>query len=238
MRKLGYILSGVTAICGVASANAASLQVSPILVDVATEGASATMVTLKNSSAKPVNTQLRVFRWSQVNGEDRFEETTDVAASPPMVTMRPNGEYVIRVVRTNRSPVQGEESYRLVADELPDPVAKTGGAVSLLVRHSVPVFFRSSNASPAQVAWNVSRKSGKLVVEGRNSGDRRVRVSRLKAEDGAGNAISYGDGLVGYVLGRSSAVWTSRTPVKGFAGSARLSLTSETGPIAASVVVR
>ena len=239
MRKLGYILLGMTAICAVSPATAASLQVSPILVDVAAEGAAASTVTLKNSSAKAVSAQLRVFRWSQVNGEDKFEETTDVAASPPMVTMKPNGEYVIRVVRTSRAPIKGEESYRLVADELPDPAAKASGAINLLVRHSVPVFFRSTNASPAQVVWNVSKKSGKLVVEGRNNGDRRVRVARLKADDGAGNAVSYGDGLVGYVLGKSSVAWTSRTSLKGFSGnSARLSLTSEAGPVAADAPLR
>ena len=120
MRKLEYILLGMTALAA-APAEAASLQVTPILVDVAADTAAATTVTLKNGSNKPVNTQLRVFRWTQVNGQDQYAETTDVAVSPPMVTMRPNGEYVIRVVRTNRAPIRGEESYRLVADELPDP---------------------------------------------------------------------------------------------------------------------
>lgn len=116
MHKSGYCLFGIVALAAPSPAAAASLQVTPILVDVAAEGAAATSVTLKNSSGKPVNAQLRVFRWTQANGQDQYEETTDVAASPPMVTMKPNGEYVIRVVRTSRAPVHGEESYRLVAD--------------------------------------------------------------------------------------------------------------------------
>ena len=75
-----------------------------------------------------------------------------------MVTMRPNGEYVIRVVRTNRAPIRGEESYRLVADELPDPEAKKAGTINLLVRHSVPVFFRSTAATQPNVTWNIAKR--------------------------------------------------------------------------------
>lgn len=239
MRKLAISFLGLTALAAASPAFAASLQVTPILVDVAAEGAAASSVTLRNASNKAVNAQMRVFRWTQVNGQDQYTETTDVAASPPMVTMKPNGEYVVRIVRSSRAPIQGEEAYRLVADELPDAAAKASGTINLLVRHSVPVFFRSSNASPAAVTWAVSKKAGRLVVEGRNNGDRRIRVARLKADDGAGNSVNYGDGLIGYVLGKSSATWASRTPPKGFGGaSAKLSLTSEAGPVAASATVR
>jgi fimbrial chaperone protein len=238
MRKLEYILLGMTALAA-APAEAASLQVTPILVDVAADTAAATTVTLKNGSNKPVNTQLRVFRWTQVNGQDQYAETTDVAVSPPMVTMRPNGEYVIRVVRTNRAPIRGEESYRLVADELPDPEAKKAGTINLLVRHSVPVFFRSTAATQPNVTWNIAKRGGRIVVEGHNSGDRRVRVARLKADDGAGNTLNYGDGLNGYVLGKSSATFASRAAAKGFAGgSAKISLTSEAGPVSATASVK
>jgi fimbrial chaperone protein len=229
----------MTALCAAAPVEAASLQVTPILVDVTADAAAATTVTLKNSGGKAVNVQLRVFKWSQVNGEDKYEETTDVSVSPPMVAMKGNGEYVVRVVRTARTPIRGEESYRFVADELPDADAKKAGVISLLVRHSVPVFFHSNGASPASVQWNVAKRGGRIVVEGSNTGERRVRVSRLKAEDGAGNAVNYGDGLVGYVLGKSSVSFPSRGAAKGFSGSAaKISLTSEAGVQSASATVR
>lgn len=239
MRKLGYFLVGMTALTAASAAAAASLQVSPILIDVAAEGAAASSVTLRNASNKPVNAQLRVFRWTQANGQDQYEETTDVAASPPMVSMKANGEYVVRIVRTSRAPIKGEESYRFVADELPDSGARAAGTVNLLVRHSVPVFFRSPNAAPAAVTWNVSKRGGRLVVEGNNTGERRVRIAKLKADDGAGNSVNYGDGLIGYVLAKSSNTFASRSAPKGFAGgTAKLSLTSEAGPTAASAPVR
>jgi fimbrial chaperone protein len=49
------------------SPRAASLQVSPVSVEVPAPGAAAT-ITLRNEGSNPLNAQIRVFRWSQVNG--------------------------------------------------------------------------------------------------------------------------------------------------------------------------
>ena len=48
-------------------AAAASLQVAPVLLEVVAPGAAAT-VTLRNNGAKPIATQVRVFRWIQQAG--------------------------------------------------------------------------------------------------------------------------------------------------------------------------
>ena len=45
-------------------ASAASLQVAPVLLEVVAPGAAAT-ITLRNNGAKPIATQVRVFRWIQ-----------------------------------------------------------------------------------------------------------------------------------------------------------------------------
>ncbi len=238
MRNLQVIVASA-AILAAAPAAAASLQVTPVLVDVTAEASAATTMTLRNTSNKPAAAQLRVFRWSQANGEDQFEETTDVAVSPPMVSMKPNADYVIRIVRTSRTPIRGEESYRVVADELPEASSKNSGTVNLLVRHSVPVFFHSTSATPAAIHWEISRSNGRIVLRGKNDGDRRMRIARLKATDASGSTVNYGDGLVGYVLGNSANQFASRSPAKGFAGgSAKLSLNSEDGLIAATAAIR
>jgi fimbrial chaperone protein len=64
------------------SACAASLQVAPVLLDIAAPAAAA-MVTLRNTGATPIATQIRVFRWVQEEGRERLEPTADVVASPP-----------------------------------------------------------------------------------------------------------------------------------------------------------
>src|SRR6266481_5415488 len=100
----------------------ASLQVVPVSIEVPAPGATATLK-LRNEGPAPINAQIRVFRWSQANGEEKLEPTDDVVASPPMASLAPKADYVVRLVRVTKRPLSEGESYRLLVDELPD--AKT-----------------------------------------------------------------------------------------------------------------
>src|SRR5690242_1985763 len=96
-----------------APAQAGSLQVEPVLLDVLAPGAAST-ITLHNAGPTPIHAQVRVFRWSLVNGEEKLEPTDDVVASPPSVTLAPDAKNIARIVRVAKTPVVGEESYRLL----------------------------------------------------------------------------------------------------------------------------
>ena len=90
---------------------------------------------------RPVNVQVRVFRWTKVNGKDRLDPTTDVVASPPITKLSPGTENLIRVLRVSKQPVKGMEAYRLLIDELPDAGKRLPGQVNVMIRHSIPVRF-------------------------------------------------------------------------------------------------
>jgi len=190
---------------GASSANAASLRVSRVLLDLKAQTASATL-RVWNDARRPINVQIRVFRWVQRNGEDVYEQTGDVVASPPITTLQPRGENLIRIVRTTNRPVSGEESYRLIVDELPDPSSRQAGTVSLVVRHSIPLFFSTVDAPGANPSWTVQPRRGGVLVTVRNDGAMRLRVSNMVVNSG-GAAVARRDGLVGYVLGGSIASW-------------------------------
>jgi fimbrial chaperone protein len=123
-----------------AVAQAASLRVAPISLDLPS-GTSASVVRVWNDDSAPVQVQIRVFKWTQRNGQDVLEPTRDVVASPPMTQLAPGTENLIRVVRTSTTPVNGRESYRLLIDQLPDPGQARPGTVSVLVRHAIPLYF-------------------------------------------------------------------------------------------------
>jgi fimbrial chaperone protein len=203
---------------GAAPVHAASLQVQPALVDVVAPGAAST-VTLRNEGQKPITVQIRVFRWSQVDGEERLEPTEDVVASPPAVELTPETDYVARIVRVVKRPVAGEEAYRLLVDELPDARQVKSGTIKLLVRYSIPVFFAEPDRTPPAVAWTVSRHAGRVIVSARNAGVSRLRISSLSLRDAGGHKISFGNGLVGYALGRSTMRWTAPAGGHRFAAS-------------------
>ena len=121
LRFAAVVLAGLLATCG--QALATSLQVSPVLIDVPAPGAAAT-VQIANMSEDAVVAQVRVFKWVQVNGTDKLVETKDVVVNPPIARLQASSKVVLRVVRRAKAAPQGEESYRLVIDQVPDKKQK------------------------------------------------------------------------------------------------------------------
>ena len=119
------------------------------------------------------------------------------------------------------------------ANELLRPFLQKNGAVNLMVRYSIPVFFGSANKKSPTVAWSVAVKGDKVTLSAHNTGDRRLRISALSLKDANGRSISLGSGLAGYALGQSTKNWT--VPAHGFAahGAASISAQSDGGPIQA-----
>jgi fimbrial chaperone protein len=228
----------ITLLCGTSAASAASLQVQPAMVDVAAPGG-ASSITLRNEGAAPIAVQVRVFRWSQADGDERLEPTEEVVASPPEVTLAPHADYVARIVRVVKRPVGGEETYRLLVDELPDAAQAKANTIRLLVRHSIPVFFNTSDRTAPSVDWSVARKGERLVLSARNNGDSHLRISALSLRDQKGKTISFGNGLVGYALGRSTMRWTVPGGAHGFAtaGSVAISGQGNDGPFRATAPI-
>jgi fimbrial chaperone protein len=217
-------------------AGAGSLQVEPVLVDITAPGAAST-VTLRNEGTTPIDAQIRVYKWSIVNGKEHLAPTNDVVASPPSVTLTPKGQYVARIVRTSKQPVVGEESYRLLVDQLPDLSQQRNGAVNLMVRYSIPVFFGASNKKNPTVAWSVATQGDKVTLTAHNSGDRRLRISALSLRDSNGKSLSFGNGLAGYALGQSAVSWT--VPRHGFSPNGSISVVAQSdgGPIQAAASI-
>ena len=207
MRALLAIVGGIAVLlCGV-PANATSVRVAPTMADLLAPD-SATTFNLRNEDNRPINVQIRVFRWTQSGGKDHLAPTTDVVASPPSQTLGVKADYVVRVVRVTKKPVSGEESYRVVVDELPDPSRRKPGVVNVVLRYSMPVFFRNSDAERPQVSWTVRQTGKAVVVTAKNAGQQRLKIADLKLTDGAGKSITLGKGLVGYVLGKATMQWS------------------------------
>jgi fimbrial chaperone protein len=217
------------------SLQAAQLRVEPVLLDLTAPAAAATL-TLRNDDDVVVTAQTRVFRWSQSAGKETLEPTTDVVASPPTVKLSPHADYVVRVVRVSRQPVQGEESYRVLVDQIPEPQNQRDRAINLLVRQSIPAFFRARQLSTAAVSWSLAYENDRLVVTARNDGDERLRIASLKLRSPSGQTINFGGGLVGYALGRSSMSWAAPGVERNFAAGGQVSISamSDKGPVNAT----
>ena len=210
---------------------AATLRVAPILIDVTT-GATSTVV-LENLDAESATIQLRMFRWRQKNGKNILTPTRDVVVSPPFIRLKAGRKNKLRIVRLSRRPIRGEESYRLIIDQLPRRKNGKATTVGFKLRYSVPVFFGTGARSNGQVKWNVREHNGSTVVTATNTGQKRVRLVALKVKGAGKRTVSFGRGLVGYVLGRSTAIWKKMGQVshKGRHGQVLITANTEHGKI-------
>jgi len=243
MRLLLARVSGLAVALSCATAsNAGMLHVAPTTLDLVAPEAAATLNLRNDDAQRSINVQIRVFRWTQRNGADRLEPTSDVVASPPAQTLMPKADYVVRVVRVAKQPIAGEESYRVVVDELPDPARRKAGVVDFVLRYSLPVFFRSPDAGQPQISWAVQRDGDKVRLPASNSGQQRLTVAAFELIDGANRSVRLSAGLVGYVLGNAAVQWSF--PAKGMNLSlsgqrfVTLSAQSDGGPIHAMAAVQ
>jgi fimbrial chaperone protein len=176
------------------------------------------------------------MKWTQLNGSDVTLPTQDVVASPPFITLQPMQQYQVRIVRTDSAPLQAEESYRVLIDEIPDAHEVRPGTVNLVLRQSLPVFFSGVPSRTSNVTWTLPRSGSALSLVARNTGTRRMRISDLTLE-GGGAQFYHADGLIGYVLPGAERRWTiAPTAALPANGHVHLTATSDTGPIDVSLV--
>lgn len=219
-----------------AAGSAASLQVTPVSLDVPAPTA-ATTITLNNPGNIPLKAQVRVFKWLIVNGEEHLDPTADVVASPPVASLQPKTDYVVRVVRTSKAPVAAEETYRLVIDEIPDRTNQPKNTIAMAFRYSVPVFFTPNGGGNASLAWATHTVNGKTYLSATNSGSRRVRIADLKVSDDKGRSVVIAKGLAGYVLARSSMSWVAPDTVASAGTPMLVEASGDQGPINARTIL-
>ena len=190
------------------SAHAASLRLSPIIIQMQ-PSQRATAVTVTNTDTAPVNLQIRVYRWTQRDGEEDLVPSSDMIVSPPAATIPAGASYTIRLARRAMAPSGSEATYRLILDEVPrvaDPNQPSQG-VAMVLRTSLPIFI-TDPAATAQIRWRVWQNAAGLHAEATNVGTRRARIAGLQLQAANGGAdggiVNFGKGLNGYVLARTT----------------------------------
>ena len=204
---------------------AAGLQVSPVFIDLVAPVA-AGKLTVRNSGKAIANVQVRVLKWTQINGEEKLEPTKDVIASPPVIALDPGVDYLVRVVRVAKAPLVKEEAYRLYIDEIPSIKDQRSGRVSFVVRHSIPLFFSSGEVGPLSVLWNVEKNGKYVFLTGTNNGVKRVKVVAPKVSQGSAVA-SFANGLLGYIHPGMSMRWRAASVKGNFVSGAAASVSGK-----------
>ncbi|MGC7402738.1 fimbrial biogenesis chaperone [Pandoraea pneumonica] len=197
----------------VTDGNGASLQVSPVIVNLAPTQP-ATTLTLGNTGDLPIHGQLRLYAWTQQDGDNVLTPTDALIASPPILRIEPGEQQIVRLVRLTPEPAQGEQSYRLLVDELPAVAEAPAEGVTIRLRYSLPVFVQADDAHAPSLRFDMQMPQGELTVH--NDGERHAQLGATRVLDATGRSVELTRGLLGYVLAgqtrRFVVSWPSGAP--------------------------
>ena len=180
----------------------------------------ATELWIQNQGDTPTTMQVRIVRWRQDGGNERYQPQQDVVASPPIVRIDKGSKQLIRLIKQAAIPAGKEQAYRIIVDEIPQPddPNKPKIGLKLQMRYSIPLFVYGQGiptikegahhalVETRNLSWRGTRADGQPVLEGRNRGDVHVRLSQVALEQG-GQKRTIAEGLLGYVLPGSSRSW-------------------------------
>lgn len=207
MRAIAAALlaSGMLAACDEAAASA--LSIAPIRVELSAAKRTA-VLTLRNQEDSPVVVQARPAAWTQRDGEDQLAETHDLVVTPPIFTVPPRGQQVLRVALLRDPDPSRELDYRLVLSEVPSstPTETTGLKVAL--RITLPVFVAARTAAAADLAWSHSwLPDGSLEIAAQNRGTAHLQILDFDVQGTASVAGGLHAGTAHYLLPGTLAHW-------------------------------
>jgi fimbrial chaperone protein len=202
----GQAAFGLALLLVAQAAGAGSFGISPLRVTLTSERP-AGMLTVRNQSADETIVQLQPHTWSQQDGTDRLEPTTDLIAVPPLFTLPPGGSQVVRLGLRRPPPVAGESSYRLLLREVPPPPPEGFTGLQVVLNLNLPVFVLPAGGARPELSWALGQSTaGGLELRLSNLGDAHVQIKSLHlARDGI--AALRGYDLPVYLLPGQSRAW-------------------------------
>ncbi|WP_028605969.1 fimbrial biogenesis chaperone [Ottowia thiooxydans] len=218
----------VGVLLGASAANAAGLQVAPVTLTLQSSQ-QADGLWLTNTDQAQLDAQVRVFRWTQQDGQEQMEPTRELVISPPMLRLPAGERQLVRVIRSGPPPAATAESaYRVLIDELPLPRTEgasggEGKGLKFVMRHSLPIFVSPAGAPPSapQLKWTLRSEGVQTLLEVANSGGTHAQLADLWFTDSTGNRLSVHKGLLGYVLPGATMRWQLQLPAAATAASGR-----------------
>lgn len=207
-------------------ARAASFQVNPIRVTLSAAQAT-NVLHVTNSSDSPTVVQLQIVAWTQKDGKNVYTSSRNLLATPPIFTVAPGGQQVVRVGMRNAPNPKQETCYRLFLTEVPPAPAPGFRGVRIALRLGIPVFVEPTAATAPALQWSVKRLSdNRLEVSTTNTGTAHAQILKLLLTI-AGQSQPLAQQSGAYVLPGAQHAWTFKL-AKPLAANTPLAVTADT----------
>lgn len=184
------------------------MSVDPIRIELSPEQPTAA-INVRNDSDQPTSIQIQAVAWSQVDGKDVYTPTRELLVSPPIVTIAPKGEQVIRTALRRKADVANELTYRIYLQELPSQPQPGFTGLRLALRIGLPVFVKPQQGKAApKMAWSISlAPDNSLKITLQNEGNAHVQVSDFALYVPGGDKPITGESGSTYVLAGQVREW-------------------------------
>lgn len=156
----------------------ANWEINPVRVDLSQKQPSSA-ITIRNNSPQPTTIQLKVVKWTQVDGKDVYASTKELLISPPITTIPANGEQIIRVALRKPAVGMNELTYRINLQEIPAQTKPGFSGLQVALRIGVPVFVKPQKGKGVpQGAWVIAQMpDASLKVGLQNQSNQHVQIS-------------------------------------------------------------
>jgi fimbrial chaperone protein len=168
------------------------------------------MMRLANNSSAPATYELTVHGWSQEDGEDVLSPEPGLVVTPPVVSLDPNAESIVRIGLLTPSGSDGSErTYRLLIRDISPVDHSSSTGLRIRMEYLIPVFLPAQTPHPGIQVMATRVSSGALCVVLKNSGNTHQKLVGLQCLDTPAKSVS----LQKYVLAASEAeVCTDQMP--------------------------
>lgn len=219
--------------CAAWAAAAGEFAVHPMRLELG-GGIRSSAITLRNDDTTPLSFQVRGMDWTQDDdGQDRYQDATDLIYFPRLLTVAPGQEAVVRV-GLRQGVVAQERTYRLFIEEVTPPatapVAGQPPKIRVMVRFGAPIFVRPAQPVQRLQVDELALQAGQARWRLRNAGNQHEVLERiaLRGFDADGGEAFATQLAERYFLAGRTRQFTVAVPAPACARLARLSLEIKT----------
>lgn len=196
---------------GLPNAWGASFSVDPVIAHI-TGQQRITSFNVKNRSSVPTAIELQIFRWEQVNGEEKLTPAPEMLVTPTIFKVPGDASQIIRVGKRQAVLNEKEQAYRLILKEIPAPPKPGFQGLNVLLKISLPIFASKTIVSPA-LQWRAKVSDhGKLQLDIHNTGLGHTKILQVHLENG--NQTPQTIKRQAYLLAGDQQQWSTELDVK------------------------
>jgi len=178
-RKVSRIALVIAAIGWSVPAFCGTFTVSPVRISLSASRPNS-ILQVTNSNDEMVTLQAHVVVWTSDGEKDVYQDSDEVMLNPPLASVGPRQKQFIRLGLRWPNETTQERSYRLVLEEVPQPLKADFQGVHTLLRFVIPIFVAPRVTTAPRLSWEAVRTNDdhiKLLVK--NLGTAHIQIKSL-----------------------------------------------------------